>query len=263
MSSESELEKSLLERLSLDGRPGPARPLSAADSAALVRRALDEEFAQPSSRRAPSALRRWYALVATAAFFALAGAATAAYVAHRHFTSPTVAPAPVKANAAPSAALPMVPSAPTPVALPAPAVAPPVSSSPPQPHTARIAVDALKRANHLRAEHRWRDAERAYEEIVRAVPDGDDATAAAVAAASLRLEHLSDPRGALGLFKKGLRGGGSGPLAEEAHYGIALAHRALDEKEAETRALELFLREHSDSVLLPKVQERLKSLGAL
>jgi len=79
-----------------------------------------------------------------------------------------------------------------------------------------------------------------------------------VAAASLRLEHLNDARGALRLYQRVVEEtAASGDLAEEALWGVAEAQRVLGNTSAETKTLERFLSTFPNSVLAPRARQRL------
>ena len=84
-----------------------------------------------------------------------------------------------------------------------------------------------------------------YLEVVRDHDKSASAQVALVASATLHLEHLGDPRGAMQRFRAAI-GRVSGPLAEEARYGLAEAYRALGD----------FLRHHGDSALADRARAR-------
>jgi len=120
--------------------------------------------------------------------------------------------------------------------------------------------DLLRRANALRARGAFREAERLYSDVARSAADRDDAYAAGVAAASLRLEQLGRPQSALALFREALRRRPRGALAEEARRGIAECHRALGDTQAEVRALRELLAAHPNTLLRSRAQARLNQL---
>jgi TolA-binding protein len=120
--------------------------------------------------------------------------------------------------------------------------------------------DLLRRANRLRKAQRWRAAERAYGAVAGRHPGSRSAHVARVAAASLRLEKLGDPRGALELYRAVLRRRPEGNLAAEARYGVAEALRALGDRSGEARALEQFLEAHPDNALAGAARQRLREL---
>ena len=84
--------------------------------------------------------------------------------------------------------------------------------------------------------------------------------AAALAAADLRLNQLSKPRGALALFERVLALEPAGPLAEQARHGIAESQRALGDRAREAAAWRAFLRAHPGSRMRPQAEARLSVL---
>ncbi|MBI5501764.1 MAG: hypothetical protein HY907_16090 [Deltaproteobacteria bacterium] len=122
------------------------------------------------------------------------------------------------------------------------------------------AEDLLLRANRLRGERRWGDAERTYAEVLRAAPGSDAAYAAAVAAAALRLERLDRPRDALELYERALGERPHGVLAEEAAFGIAESKRALGDASGEAEALRRFLTDWPMALMADRARERLDEL---
>jgi hypothetical protein len=258
MSSES--DEQLLPML--DGQPGPARRIDEARAASLVAGVL-ERAALPAKARP-----RWLSLAAAGAVLALMSGAVAATIhvlrtrAPSTVELPKVSPPPRVAEPAP-AAVPVVEEPPS-SAEAAPVVDEPSVPKPDAPariHTTVPAADLLAQANRLRGDKHWKDAERVYARVLRAFPDGSDAPVAAIAAGSLLLEHLASPREALEMFSTALRAKQSGPLAEEARWGIAQSYGALADRHAEQRALETFLRLHPQSVLHDRAQARLSELA--
>ena len=80
-----------------------------------------------------------------------------------------------------------------------------------------------------------------------------------MAAAALRLDHLSDARGALRLYRAALRSRPRGALSEEALLGVADAqHRLADGAEADTLAS--FLERFPDSPEASRARARLAKL---
>ncbi|QQR47174.1 tetratricopeptide repeat protein [Myxococcus xanthus] len=120
--------------------------------------------------------------------------------------------------------------------------------------------DLLLKANELRSEGRWKEAEALYLRVIRAEPSSLASYVARVASGSLRLEHLGDARGALRQFKAALRVQPRGVLDQEAQHGIAEAHRVLGNRDAERSALESFLSTHPDSPLVPSARARVREL---
>jgi tetratricopeptide (TPR) repeat protein len=277
----------------LDGAPGPAKKIDAARAAALVDGALDaalgpaeagarDEAEAPTTVHRPLGARRrargvW--LAAAAVLLVAGGAGAAAWVALR---APAVerlpAPPAPGAERAPGA----VPEPPADEALaPEPAPAPPPPEVAPlaedpaddeividmpahrkRPHAApaREAEDLLARANALRGERRWREADDVYQEVARRYPKSGAAHVALTASGALHLEHLGDPRGARVLFQRALAADADGPLAGEARWGLARAARALGDEAGERRALEELLARHPDSPHRERAKQRLAEL---
>jgi tetratricopeptide (TPR) repeat protein len=122
--------------------------------------------------------------------------------------------------------------------------------------------DIVALANQQRKEKRWRAAEALYERVMRDHARTDAAAIATVASASLHLDHLADPAGALRRFRQALRLRPDGPLAEEARWGLAETYRALGDVEEERAALDRFLSAHPRSVNAARARQRLTELGA-
>ena len=122
--------------------------------------------------------------------------------------------------------------------------------------------DLLREANALRGQGAFPAAERLYLRVVREHPRSSTAYVAKVAAASLRLERLNNPRGALSLFRAALRDNPSGSLAQEVRRGIALATRRTGQRDAEQRALRDFLAHHGSTPFAATARTRLGELEA-
>jgi tetratricopeptide (TPR) repeat protein len=120
--------------------------------------------------------------------------------------------------------------------------------------------DLLREANRLRAERRWADAERTYARVFEEARGSDEAYAATVAAASLRLERLGRPAQALELYERALAERPAGALAEEAALGVAECRRALGDAAGEAEALRRFLDGWPTSPMIGQVRARLVEL---
>lgn len=120
----------------------------------------------------------------------------------------------------------------------------------------------MKQANEQRRARQWQAAEALYQRVMREHPGTSAAYVAAIAAASIRLDHLGDARGALRLYQSALASGVNRALAEEARWGLAEAHRALGDDAREIRALQDFVTRHPGSPLIPQARARLRALGA-
>ncbi|MBN1611000.1 MAG: hypothetical protein JW940_30495 [Polyangiaceae bacterium] len=128
------------------------------------------------------------------------------------------------------------------------------SSSPvPEP-----ALDLLARANQYRRERQFGRALRVYLDVVERYPDTRQAEAARVAAADLRLQHLSDPKGAAEQYRAAASG--TGQLGEEAAFGLVEAHRAAGRYDMEKTELERFLVRFPASPLAATARGRLNEL---
>jgi hypothetical protein len=283
---------------SLDDRSGPARRLSAGVTAEMVRSVIETALDDPDGtdvvvlpmvERTPSRWRRVLAVAATIAGLSIGAEAVAVVVRNVYLPRREPSPAPV-APVPPPVAHPR----PAPVAVPPPAVdeevvvpAPAPEPPPPPARPARrrpvvkaIAAplapapveqavhvpedappaDLLAFANERRKLHAWREADAFYQAVVSRFPSSDAAVVAAVASAALHLQHLADPAGALEAYRRTLGARPTGPLAEEARWGIADAHRALGNARAEAEALRAFVQNHPDSALAPTAQRRLAQL---
>ena len=119
------------------------------------------------------------------------------------------------------------------------------------------AADLLKAANQLRRQGQWAEAERAYANIARHYGASAQGPVAALAAASLRLEHLSDPRGALRLYQSAKK---APSLSAEAELGVANCYRALGDREAEIAALRRVTAAHPEALFHDRAVRRLQTL---
>jgi len=247
-----------VEFVPLGDAPGPALPLPPAREQALVTAAV---------RRVRRAGSVRYALQAAASVLLALGLAGAAAAAVATYLSgdPPRKPFEVRRSEPPGDPIRLR----RPARPPAPAVAAQERASEPLPpalapapeRAAASSRDLLQRANRLRARGEWQKAERVYAEVARSSAVPHDAYAARVAAASLRLERLGDPRRALELFRAALREQPRGALAEEARFGIAECQRALGDRAAEAQALRELLALHPASVLRDKANARLKQIS--
>ncbi len=267
------LPSELLPRL--DGLPGPARALTPARSAAMVTSIVDAALADPhvpARAEAPTRMGWRRALrFAAAILFCFSGAVAPALVRHvKHTVAPRTPVEPPrrpeprrerKRDLAPPAVEPPRPGAPAPhpmppariVSVPRPNVAPAeeefdVEKAPPE--------DLLALANERRRIRDWSGADRLYSATSRRFPHSDAAVVAWVASAALHLEQLRDAAGALRDYRQALATRPTGPLAEEARWGIAEAERALGNSAAEALALRDFLANHPGSALAPAARRR-------
>lgn len=265
LADEASLELVREELRALDGDAGPARPLPAAALDALAASAVERAFPVALTPGARRSAPRW---AVVAAVLACTGAA-AAFVAGQRLAPRPAAPAAVPSSAAPAepARGPGATRSPDARALPAPSVEDARAASPappPEPAAAPVASelapppeDLLRAANQLRQQGRWREAERAYGRVMERYPGTATAYVARVAAASLRLDHLGDPAGALALYRGALAGGA---LGEEALLGTARCHRALGDRASEAATLRRLLAAHPRSLLAAQASARLAEL---
>ena len=121
--------------------------------------------------------------------------------------------------------------------------------------------DLLALANKLRGSREWRPADEVYGAVMDRFPGSDAAVVAQTVSATLRIEHLKDARGALDGYRRALAARPTGPLAEEARWGIAAALRSLGDRDGELKALHEFLDRHADSALAPAARRRVAELG--
>jgi hypothetical protein len=135
--------------------------------------------------------------------------------------------------------------------------------SPPSPVAVATAPeDLLAAANAARAAHHWREADALYARVVSAAPAELAQQTALVASASLHLEHLGDPTGAIRRFRAALAAGPRDALAEDARWGLAEAARATGDAAAEAHALDDFLAHHASSPRAARARVRRTELEA-
>jgi hypothetical protein len=122
------------------------------------------------------------------------------------------------------------------------------------------AVDLLAQANQYRKQRQYGRALRAYSDVAERYPNTRQAEAARLAAADLRLEHLSDAKGAAEQYR--VLASGRGQLGEEAAYGLVEAHRAAGRHDLERLELQRFLTRYPASPLAATARSRLAQLSA-
>lgn len=245
------LDPELAARFELDAGAGPAPRLGAQRAAEMVHRALDAAspaLGSGASARAARPVWTVRTLVATGAGIALVGGAAALY---ERYAAP---------DAGPAHTAPMQSGAPAGLEAtdtPAPASAP---TDPSVPATSP-GDDLLKHANRLRARADFGSAERLYTRVFVEHPGSLAAYVARVAAASIRLEHLGDARGARALLHEALREQPGGSLDLEIHSGLAKAARVLGDVDGERAALDTLVAKHGGSLAAERARERLDELG--
>lgn len=135
--------------------------------------------------------------------------------------------------------------------------------APSEPVVQPSGAELLARANALRAKTQWRAAQTLYLRVLGAEATNRERCVAMLAAASLAVEHTGTPRQGLALYRRALTLDASGELAEEARVGMARASRALGDGETEAAALRELLARHPKSVWAPQAKRRLEELAAL
>ena len=225
--------------MKLDDQLGPALPLSPEAEEKLISFALDQAFEKKKTR--------WLPIAAAALVLLGTPAAIAAWMAARKDEPVVLEPPPPVRHV-------VVPKQ---IEEPPPVVVPEVK--PRKAEKKREAEDLLAKANALRRSSKWREAESVYLEVGDRFPRSGSAYVALVAAASLRLEHLEDPRGALALLAKASKK--SGPLDAEILWTQSRAHGRLNDRTREKAAIERMLAEHPGSPFTEAAQDRLRELS--
>jgi hypothetical protein len=247
----------MTEALRLDGGAGPALPISDAAAAAIIGGALERAFGAPGGGGGGAG--GFGAKIAGGVVAAAAVAGLVWWIAKPDERMQRAASVPVPV-AAPVAQVEPLPPEPAPipeveVTIPVPVPAPEREKPAPRKEPARSVEDLMAEANAARKAKQWKKADALYLEVVRDHANSASAQVALVASATLHLEHLGDAKGAQQRFRAAI-GRVSGPLAEEARYGLAEAYRALGDDAAEAKALDDFLRHHADSPLADRARSR-------
>lgn len=281
VSGDDEIAAALLPPL--DDHAGPARRIPQAKASAMVSAIVDAalkdapkvDSTAPVTKHAP---RRLAPILAVALVAAAVVGAAAAVVTTRYFT-----PARVREEAPP----------PPPHNVPAPVVDQDkepkevviedgtVINDPPAPKPRKDrdkdkpapeprekidlppdapAEDILALANQRRKEREWRDADALYRRVIKQYPRSDASVVAEVASATIHLEHLGDPAGALAGYRRALAARPAGALGEEARWGIAEAFRGVGDAKGEAFALRVFLDSHPTSAMASAAKKRLAEL---
>ncbi len=241
---------------------GPAKQLSPVQVRRLVQRALGEA-GSPSPApwsRAP----RW-ALGAALVTVFCGGAAAAAWL-HQAVSAPTASPplvehgGPLRSQVSAPTLRPPAPSEAEPELV---AAEPPVQASVEAKPTgaARSSAssekreDLLARANRLRGEGRYREAEKVYLNVVHNQPGTPAAYVASVAAAQLQLG--SRPASAIQLLESARRQQPGGALDREIRQALADAHRGTGNAAAEARELRALIRQYPGTPTARAAEKRL------
>jgi tetratricopeptide (TPR) repeat protein len=214
---------------------------------------------------------RWKrALLLAAATFAVASAAAGLlYVGYADRPAPSISPVDVRPSASPK-------PADKPVLTPDTEINAAASSTPGTSSTARdesswrtapprprpqLAEDLLLVANKLRAQRKWSAAEQTYRRVCTLYPNSASAYVASIAAGSIRLEHLADPRGALDAYSKALAVNPRGALDIEARLGLARSWQQLGDRDREIAALRTLLQKHASGPMVQRARERLEAIA--
>lgn len=222
-----------LDDFKLDDEAGPAPPLETSKAALFATAVVDQ--ALPTGGGSGGLLRR------TKTFLVIASVSSALAVmalSYREHVTDTGCPAgPCGEGALPKVVEAPVPPAPSAAhAEPAPIETVPIAALPNVTEPAPVArpstptatpADLLAEANRARRDHEWARAAQLYERVMGT--RADEAYAATVALASLRLEHEGDPRGALALYEHALAMRPEGVLSAQARAGVARCRRTLGE----------------------------------
>lgn len=125
----------------------------------------------------------------------------------------------------------------------------------PPPSASQTPAELLERARELRAGARYKEANGAYQRLVREYPGSAEARVALISLGELQLSQLGDASGALRSFDAYLRGGG--PLRQEASYGRIRALRQLGRVGDARAAADAFLRAYPSSVQAATLRKEL------
>lgn len=122
-------------------------------------------------------------------------------------------------------------------------------------------AELFARANAARRANDSARAIELYRELQTRYPGSREASTSRVALGRLLLDRQDDPVRARSLFNEYLARDPSGPLAEEARVGRALACMRLGDRDAERAAWSELLERHPDSVHAERARRRLVALG--
>ncbi len=118
-------------------------------------------------------------------------------------------------------------------------------------------LDTVRRCR-LRGD--WSGAAGAYAQLIGTYPGTEEALTSHVLLGWIQLEHLGRPQAALESFEAYLRGAQTGPLREEAEWGMALALSELGRQEEERAALQAFIEHNEGSLHATEAAQRLGKL---
>ncbi|MBN9164456.1 MAG: tetratricopeptide repeat protein [Myxococcales bacterium] len=234
-----------LDAFELDSEAGPASPLATDEAKALASKIVDRALPTAGTGLALRSSRSLFAIAGVGGALAVLGLAysvRSSECVDGTCAGPTIAAAPASSIIA-TPEQPAIDSAPTAPATidsvsvdalpnavaPSPSTAPaPAKVSDPSARPRETASDLLAEANRPRGQREWARAAALYERVLGS--QVDESYAATVALASLRLEHLGDPRGALALYERALSSRPGGALSVQAQAGAARCRRVLGEE---------------------------------
>ncbi len=133
-----------------------------------------------------------------------------------------------------------------------------------KPHTKQQPTsfrELIQGAQSCLIDQNWICAAQKYQEILKTHFHRPEATVALISLAKLELRHLKNPADALEHYRMYQRKSPTGPLAEEAAWGVVQSHRKLGNRMEERRYLNQFIQQFPDSVYVSKVRLRLKELN--
>ncbi|MBN1770850.1 MAG: FecR domain-containing protein [Deltaproteobacteria bacterium] len=136
------------------------------------------------------------------------------------------------------------------------------ASAPPVAPVVSTPAELMRAARACRTARDWSCAADNYQTLLEVYPDAAEAGTARFALAETELVHLERAAEARALYDEYLARTPSGPLAEEARWGVCMALRALGRAGEERTALEEFLARHPASLRASQARERLGQLVA-
>lgn len=122
-------------------------------------------------------------------------------------------------------------------------------------------AELFARANAARRANETTGAIALYEELQSRFPDTREASTSRVALGRLLLDRAGSPSRARALFEAYLEHDPSGPLAEEARVGRALASMQLGDRQTERASWLELLERHPASVQAERARQRIDALG--
>ncbi|MBN1654833.1 MAG: tetratricopeptide repeat protein [Deltaproteobacteria bacterium] len=120
------------------------------------------------------------------------------------------------------------------------------------------AEDLLQIANKQRQQGKWREAEQTYRRVCTIYPNSASAYVALIAAASIRLEKLNNPTGALALYNQAIASNPDGALDIEARMGVARSWQRLGNESREIESLRTLLRKYASGPIAQQAKRRLE-----